>query len=309
MIKLFFATALAGGGLLLASTDAIPNAGVPVQMVVTVEAAHGKQVPVLYQQDVVVRQGQERRPVAEWIPLEGEQAGLELFVVLDDSSSAMLGSYFDELRHFIDAQPATTAIGIGYMHHGTVQIVLNPTPEHSQASMALRIPQGIPGINASPFLALSDLIKRWPSSARRHQILAVTDGIDPLGGPSHTNPYLENAIDDAQRAGVMIYSLYTPGAGHFGHSSWRIYQGQNCLAKIAEETGGEAYMLGFGPLVSFTPYLTELSNRLEHQYLLTFLAKPQAKPGFQSVKLSTEVPNAELVAAGRVYVPSGAKIP
>jgi len=302
-IKLLFASVLAGGGMLLAG-DINPNGapGVPVQMVVTVEAVHGKTVPVLYQQDVMVRQGQDRQRVISWVPLQGEHAGLELFVLMDDSSSAIVGSYLNELRHFINAQPASTAIGIGYMRNGTVMVVQDVTTDHALAAKALRLPIGAAGINASPYLSLSDLIKRWPASERRHQVLMVTDGIDRLGGPSITNPYLDSSIDDAGRAGVMVYALYAPGAGHFGHSSWRVFQGQNSLSKLTEETGGEAYMLGFGPLVSFTPYLAALSERLGHQYLLTFEAKP--KPGFQTVKITTEVPNSEIVTAGRVYVPA-----
>lgn len=304
--KLLFASILAGSGMLLAAMDVGPTAGagVPVQMVVTVEAVHGKTVPVLYQKDVVVRQGEARLPVTAWLPLEGEHTGLELFVLLDDSSSPRVGSYFEELRHFMTEQPATTAIAVGYMNHATVEVVQQMTTDHALAAKSLRLPFGLVGINASPYLSLSDLIKRWPASARRRQILMVTDGIDRLGGPSITNPYLDNAIDDALRAGVMVYTLYTPGAGHFGHSTWRIWQGQNCMAKLSEETGGEAYMLGFGPLVSFAPYLTELTDRLGHQYLLTFEAKAKPKPGFQSLKITTEVPNAEIVAPSRMYVPA-----
>jgi hypothetical protein len=37
---------------------------------------------------------------------------------------------------------------------------------------------------------------------------------------------------------------------------------------------------------------------------MTFLPKPEKKAGMQSVKLQTEVPNAELVSADRVYVPA-----
>jgi hypothetical protein len=44
-----------------------------------------------------------------------------------------------------------------------------------------------------------------------------------------------------------------------------------------------------------------LGRRLLHQYLLTFLAKPVKKSGMQSVKLRTEVSNAELVAADRHF--------
>jgi hypothetical protein len=50
--------------------------------------------------------------------------------------------------------------------------------------------------------------------------------------------------------------------------------------------------------------LEDLTRKLNHQYLLVFLAKPQKKPGLQSVKIRTEVPNAELVAADKVWVPS-----
>jgi hypothetical protein len=54
--------------------------------------------------------------------------------------------------------------------------------------------------------------------------------------------------------------------------------------------------------VAFAPYLDDTANRLEHQYLLTFLAKPPKKAGWQRVRLMTEVPNADLVSAGRVWV-------
>jgi hypothetical protein len=52
------------------------------------------------------------------------------------------------------------------------------------------------------------------------------------------------------------------------------------------------------------PYLEDLTRRLNHQYLLVFLAKPEKKPGLRSVRVRTEVPNAELVAASRVLVPA-----
>jgi hypothetical protein len=76
------------------------------------------------------------------------------------------------------------------------------------------------------------------------------------------------------------------------------------LSRVSDETGGEAYDLGLVAAPSFRPYFEDISQRLGHQYLLTFLAKPEKKAGMQSVKLSTEVPNAELVGADRVYVPA-----
>src|SRR5712672_3492186 len=69
--------------------------------------------------------------------------------------------------------------------------------------------------------------------------------------------------------------------------------------------GGQAYFLGFETPVSFAPYLEDLSRRLNHQYLLAFLAKPEKKPGLQRVRVKTEVKNVELVAATKVFVPAG----
>jgi len=276
---------------------------VPVHMVVTAEARHGTDVPVIKREDVTVNQGRERVQVTDWVPLEGEHAALQLFVLMDDASGATLGAQLEDLRRFILSQPPSTAIGVGYMRDGTVDILQNLSGDHALAAKALRLPLGTAGALASPYLSIGDLIKRWPESPVRREILMVSDGIDRFGGVGPTNPYVDTAIEQAQRAGVIIYAIYATGIGHFGHTYWRFFWGQNYLSKVTTETGGEAYFLGYDTPVSFSPYLDDLTRRLTHQYLLTFLAKPGKKPGLQPVKIRTEVPNAELVAADMVYVP------
>jgi hypothetical protein len=282
-----------------------PSTGIPVHMVVTVEPRHGSNVPVIYREDVMVYQGRDRVKVTDWIPAEGEHAGLQLFILIDDAANTSLGSQLEDIRQFINAQPATTAIGVAYMRNGVADILQNPTDDHAQAAKALRLPLGDAGASAGPYFSLVDLVKRWPEGQVRREILMVSDGIDRFGGSGPSNPYVDSAIDEAQRAGVMIYSIYTPGVGHYGHSFWRINWGQNYLSRVSDETGGESYYLGLGAPVSFAPYLDDLTHRLTRQYLLTFLAKPEKRAGFQPVKLRTEVPNAELVAGDRVYVPAG----
>ncbi len=293
------AAGLAMGGMLLAREE-VPTPATPIKLTVTVEARHGKEVPLLKPGDVMVFQKNQRLQVTDMEPF----AALELYILIDDASGMSLGSQLNDLKQFIEAQPAETSIGIGYMRNGTVQFTEPLTADHAKAAKGLRLPLGYPGVMPSPFLSLSDLIKRWPASAARHEVLLVSSGIDPLGG-GVVDPYLDAAIEHAQRAGIVVYGIYQPAAGHGGHSFWRMNWGQNHLAQIAEETGGESYMLGFGPLVSFAPYLAEMSEHLAHQYVVTFLVKPGNKAGFQSVRLTTEVPNAEIVAAGRVYVPAG----
>jgi hypothetical protein len=193
------------------------------------------------------------------------------------------------------------------MQNGIARVEQDLTSDHALAAKALRLPMGIGGVNASPYFALSDLVKRWPASNGRREVVMVSSGVDRYyGGNDMLDPYLSAAIEDAQRAGVLVSAIYSPGAGHFGHDYWQTYWGQLYLAKLADETGGESYYIGFtGPPVAFAPFLDDLASRLSHQYLLGFLAKPEKKAGLRQVKVTTEVPNADLVAAKMVYVPAG----
>jgi hypothetical protein len=278
--------------------------GVPAHMVVTVEPHHGSEVPPVNREDVMVYEGKDRDAVTEWIPAQGDRAGLELFIMLDDGADSSLGQQLQDLRKFIDAQPASTKIGIAYMQNGTARIEQNLTSDHAQAAKALRLPMGIRGANGSPYFSLTDLIKRWPESPERREVLMASDGVDLFYGSGDLlDPYVDEAIQNAQRAGILVSAIYTPGVGHFGHSYWQTYWGQLYLAQLADKTGGEAYYIGFnGPPVSFAPYLEDLDHRLSHQYFLTFLAKPPKKAGWQPVKLRTEVPKVDLVSADRIYV-------
>jgi hypothetical protein len=278
---------------------------VSAHLVVTVETKHGGDVPDIRREDVVVYQGRDRAQVTDWIPLQGDHAGLELFVLLDDASATSLGSQLEDLRQFISSQPPTTLTGVGYMRDGTVDIVQNFTADHVQAARALRLPLGNAGAFASPYLSVADLIKRWPESHERREILMISNGVDSFGGVGPANPYVDTAIEVAQRAGVIIDAIYAAGVGHYGRMFWPISWGQNYLSQVTSETGGEAYFLGYETPVSFAPYLDALTRRLTHQYLLVFLAKPEKKPGLQSVRVRTEVPNAELLAASKVFVPAG----
>ena len=289
----------------LSANSQAQDQGTPVQMTVTVEARHGNTPPEITREDVMVYEGHDRDKVATWVPAQGDQSGLEFFILLDDGASISLGSQLEDLRGFIDGQPPSTKIGVAYMQNGVAQVVQELTNDHARAAKSLRLPLGTPGVNGSPYFSLQDLIKRWPATTERREVLMVTDGVDRYGETPGQDPYVDAAVADAQRAGVIVYDIYTPGVGHVSHSYWLRYWGQMYLSQIAEETGGESYYIGFsGAPVSLSPYLDEVSHRLGHQYLLTFLPKPEKKAGLRRIKLQTEVQNAELVAATQVYVPA-----
>jgi len=278
--------------------------GIPAHVVVTVEPKHGSNAPAVTREDVMVFEGHDRDTVTDWIPFKGDRAGLELFILIDDDSSTNLGSQIEDIRKFINAQPASTKIGVAYMQNGIGRVLQDPTSDHAQAAKVLRLPMGSSGANASPYFSLEDLIKKWPPSNERREILMISDGIDrEYGGGDINNPYLQAAIDEAGKAGILVSAIYTPGVGHFAHSYWQNYWGQLYLSELAEKTGGEAYYIGFsGSPVTFTPYLEDLGRRLQNQYLLGFLAKPGKKAAWRQIRLKTEVSNVDLISAGRVWI-------
>ena len=206
---------------------------VPVHMVVTVKPHHGGQVPAVAADDVKVYQKGQRDMVSSWIPLQGDRAGLQLFILIDDTSRSSLALQYSTIDEFIEAQPATTAIGVGYMRNGTVFTAQNLSTDHALAKKALRLPLGVGAAYTSPYLALSDLMKKWPETKDRREILMITSGIDPLGGgfsnDPFTNPYLEAALDRAQRGGFIVYSIYSPGAGRAGRGFFRTNLAQTGL--------------------------------------------------------------------------------
>jgi hypothetical protein len=287
--------------------DAAVTAAVPSRMTVSVNVGRDKRIPQINPQDVVVKQGKNRLQVAEWVPARGDRAGLDLFILLDDASDNRIGGHLDELRAFIGNQPSTTAVGVGYMRNATVLVAQNFTRNHDLAAKALRLPLGTTGSYNSPYLSVIDLMKRWPESSNRREVLMVTDGVDRARPNSrwpglYTVPEVDSAGEVAMRTGTMIHTIYAPGAGRYHRNYWEATNGQLGMAKLADMTGGESYYLGLQNPVSFAPFLDDLQKTLDNQYLLSFSAKGGKKPGLQYVSLDTEIAGVDFAAPDAVWV-------
>jgi len=251
--------------------------------------------------DVMLYESRDRVPVTEVTPLAGQP--VELYVVIDDTVGEDFGQRFDDLRKFVNAQAAITAVGLAYMHNGTVDILAKPTTDHGSAAKALRLPLGNTG--SSPYESITELLKQWPPSTARHEIVMISSGIEPFGGNELSNPEVDSAISAAQRAVVPVFAIYAPPSGHWGHSFWRTNWGQTYLSRLADETGGESYDITGINAVSYAPYLDDITQRLQRQYRVAFTPEPQSKPGFVPIRASTEVPHIDLVTQDRVWVGGG----
>ena len=255
--------------------------------------------PAINKDDIQLTVGNERKQIASWD--KGDK--LDLAILIDDSLDSNVAGQWDDLRAFINAQPATTSIAVGYAENSTVSVAQDFTADHGLAAKALRIPRGYYSGGSSPYLSVIDWIKRWPKTGNRGSLLLVSSGIDYFrGGFGPIYPDVDNAISRAEEANINIWSLYYPGAGHFGHYLFLVDKGQNNLSKMTLETGGESFYIGFQAPVSFKPYLDELARHLSNQYLLSFAEDSGKKGKFVTARLKAELQGTELMYASQAYV-------
>lgn len=288
------------GGLQFSRAQETPTG----RTVVTATSKSTEDTTSVPRQSISVYENRKVQDVTGWVPLRGERSGLQLVVLLDDSSTGNLGLQLNDIKKFVTELPPTTQVAIGYMRNGSPNLVQNFTPDHAEAVKSLRLPAGTPGINGSPYFCLSALVKQWPGgdSKVRREVIMVTDGVDRYSGGRFDpeNPYVQAATSDAQKAGVIVYSIYYRGAGRFDRDPTVTDGGQNYLTQVSGSTGGKVYLEGFGNPVSFAPFLSDIQRKLQNQYELTFVST--AKPGLQSIRVKTSQPNTTLLWPSRVPV-------
>jgi hypothetical protein len=274
--------------------------GIPVSAVVTLEPKHGKAIPSIEAQDIRVKQAGEIRPVEDLKPLA--QSGMQLLLLLDDSARGTFNTQVPTLKQFVTSLPPNFEVGVAYMRNGMASMTANWTRDHAAAANGIRVAFGPGGANVSPYDSLTDAVKKWPANnGERKEVIMISSGLENLGGGWNSeNLYVNAGIRSAQEAGVVVYTIYNPSVGSWGH--WRTLWGQNFLLMLSDGTGGESYMIGFGPAVSFQPFLEQIAAQWPNQYLLTFMAKPQDKDGLQPLKVTIVEKDATIAAPDRVSV-------
>src|SRR5579875_1160417 len=257
---------LAAGIVCLAATSLPASAapqqnspGEPVNVVVTLEPKHGKTIPPVEAQDITVQENRDKRPVTGFVPL-GENPSTQLLLLIDDSARGTFDTEINTLKQFINDLPSNTQVGVAYMRNGMAAFTQQFTNDHAAAANSIRVAYGPGGADVSPYDSLTDAVKHWPTApADRKVVVMISSGVEALGGGwEPENPYVNAGIVSAQKAGLIVYTIYSPRVGHWGHSYWRATWGQNFLSQLSDETGGEFYTIGYGSPVSFQPFLQQI---------------------------------------------------
>jgi hypothetical protein len=296
------------GGLLLVA-PAFPQSekdmGQGRAVVTVLPKGHGEMPASISQKDVSIKVNGKAAVVTSWRPLHGPGDRVEMVLLIDSAGRNSLGSQFGDITSFINGLPPYVKIAIAYMINGQSYFAGPLTTDHAQALQGLHMPGGIPGSSASPYFCLSDLAKRWPSgdSGARREVLMITDGIDYYERRyDPEDPYVEAAINDSARAGLVVYSIYWVNVGFEDRTMYGNNTGQNLLYQLTEELGGKNFWGGIGNPVTMKPYLDEFVRGMENQYELVFSARLDGKPSIETLRMKVNGPGIDVTAPQQVFV-------
>jgi len=278
--------------------------------VVTIVPSHRNanigQVPT---QGLKLKVNGKESTATNFAPIQNADSPVELVLLIDGGIRTSLGSEFGEIETFVKEMPPNTRMAIAYMENGRAAFASQLSSNGVDVLKGLHLSAGVPGSNASPYFCLSDLAKNWPSHDRtaRREVLMITDGVDNYDRHyDPEDPYVDAAINDSVRAGLVVYSIYWKDMGRFNNGWYQTNAGQNLLLMVTQATGGNSYWEGIGNPVTLQPYFQDLRFRLNNQYELNFTAPSNGKPEIETLKLDLKVPSAKIDAPQRVLVTGAA---
>lgn len=236
------------------------------------------------QQEILTTRGAARSP-------------LTLAVLIQDDLVSSISNEIRDFAAFIRRLPPGSRVMVGYLRSGSLQVRQKFTTDLERAAKALRIPASSTAVAPyNPFALTRDAIKRFESQpVGRRAVLLVSDGVDISRGVESSSPGqsvdLQRTINEAQRRGVAVYSIFAPTV--WGGGSSLVGNGQGSLNRLSNETGGRAFFQGSGAPVSVRPFLGEVDTLLSRLFALTFLST-HPKKGFHRVRVMAELPEGEI---------------
>ena len=272
---------------------------VPTQVLVNVDA---KSVPLVSASTLTIAVNDRKEQLSAWEQVT--PSNVQVALLIDDGLRESVGREIDNLHNFIRTLSPGIEVLIGYMQYGHVATAQSFTTDHQAAASTIHLPDGMVDMSASPYICISDFVKNWPGHAAARKarfIIMLTNGVDPYNGSASImnqgSPYVDNAIEDAQRAGVSIYSICFGDAGMGGGMVNN--SGQSYLNQVTEATGGINYWEGVGNPVSTAPFLHNFQGAIAESYIATFLAPAGNNPARDLVRIKLSAPKAKLHAPSK----------
>jgi len=232
-----------------------------VNVVFTVTDKHGRYVKDLKKNDFTVVD--DRRPAQEIRSFHNESDLPLLVGLLVDASNSIRDRFKFEQEAAIEFLNQTIrprydkAFVVGFdVTPEVTQDFTDDTEALSRGIRALRPGGGTAMYDALYFSCRDKLLKARQSGPVRRAVILLSDGDD---NQSHVSR--EEAIEMAERADVIVYTISTNVAGSRG-------RGDKVLERIAEATGGRAFFPF--QLTDIANVFLEIQDELRSQYALSY---------------------------------------
>jgi len=212
-----------------------------------------------------------------------------LAVLTQDDLVSSIGNETRGVAEFIRQLPSGSRVMIGYIRSGSLELRRKFTTDLEKAAAGMRVPLGLASAGPyNPYVEIIEGLKRYDAQPLgRRAMIVVSDGIDISRGSDSSSPNqsidLDRAIAEAQRRSVAIYTIFAPPSAS-NANQLLIANGQSCLKKLSDETGGRAFFQGTGAPLSFDPFLKEIGATLDRQIALTYLSTHPEK-GFHRLEI------------------------
>jgi VWFA-related protein len=258
----------------------------PITVPVTVRLRDAKPVEMRIV-DYLLREDGEMQTILSVRP--PNESPMTLAVLIQDDLVSSVSVEARTIATFIRNQPGGSRVMVAYIRQGTLDVRRKFTNELPRAAESVRPPQGFASAAPfNPYVEIIEGLKRFDSQPLgRRAMIVVSDGVDVSRGLESSTPSqsidLQRAINEAQRRSVAIYSIFAPAAGSPGTSTISL-NGQSCLERLSNETGGKAFFQGLSAPVSFDPFLKEIDTLLSKQIALTYLSTHPNK-GFHKLDI------------------------
>ncbi len=223
---------------------------------------------------------------------KAENEPIQLAVVIQDNLVSRVNNELQEIKDFIKGLPEGSSVMTAYISVGSLRVAQEFTKDKALATGSLRIITGNEtSAPFSPFTQTQDALKLFKGQPEgRRILLLISDGLDSSFGDSWASHfyslYLDQAISEAQKQGVSVFTIFAPTAGYLRFRRHAVNYGQGALLKLADDTGGEAFFSGTD-FVSFAPYFREFNELLKNQWLITYKSS-NTKKGFRKIEVTTD---------------------
>lgn len=265
----------------------------PVTVPVTIRPRE-KAVETQFVAFILREDGEIMRELSQRSPRDSP---MTLAILMQDDLVSSVSVEAKTVANFIRNQPGGSRVMVGYIRQGTLEVRRKFSNDLERAAQGVRPPLGVASASPyNPFVEIIEGLRRYDSQPLgRRAMIVVSDGLDISRGVDSSTPGqsldLQRAITEAQRRSVAIYSIFVPSV--ISSNAILNLNGQSCLERLSNETGGRAFFQGTSAPLSFDPFLKEIDLLMSRQIALTYLST-HTKKGFHRLEIKPVEGNVEI---------------